>query len=486
MPDSVTITRIEFENVGATERQVIEPAPLTIIRGRNGAGKSTLVKAVRRFFEGGYDETVVRKVLTCRISDLDHTHDPVACYKRADKAVIRATFSDGSYGTRTINTKTRKSTVEMFSANGEKMGAQGIVAEFAEGFSFDPLAILTADKKERLKYLEEFLDVHCTKEEVKEACVEEELCRAFEPRENAFTNIDRLYDIAYQQRTKINTAAEELRAAVQVVRRGVPTLNEDGKDWAQAEADAALAYREASTALQVAEQAVKEQAEAARRAENAKTVSASLEIEAEYAAAIKAANERRKTRMAEAEALASANKETVARLETEELQRLHAEQGPIVAEARAAYDQAREQLAAWNKATGARDQINKLEAEIKVKAGRSVFLTNVLKRLKDLRAEKQKSNPIPGLEVRDGEIYYEGVEFDAVNTGKRMELCIRMATLRSTKCPIIIVDDAVNIDDANWEAFVAAARASNLQIVAARLDAGDLRIEAYDREAVAA
>ena len=78
------------------------------------------------------------------------------------------------------------------------------------------------------------------------------------------------------------------------------------------------------------------------------------------------------------------------------------------------------------------------------------------------------------------------VEFDAVNTGKRMELCIRMATLRSTKCPIIIVDDAVNIDDANWEAFVAAARQSNLQIVAARLDSGDLRIEAYDSLEVAA
>ena len=44
----------------------------------------------------------------------------------------------------------------------------------------------------------------------------------------------------------------------------------------------------------------------------------------------------------------------------------------------------------------------------------------------------------------------------------------------------------MNIDDANWEAFVAAARQSNLQIVAARLDSGDLRIEAYDSLEVAA
>lgn len=467
MPDQVTITRIEFENVGATERQAIEPAPLTIIRGRNGAGKSTIIKAFREFFDGGYDPTIVRK--------------------GAEKATIKVTFSDGSYGTRIINTKNRKSTVELFAADGEKLRpAQERVSELAEGFSFDPLAILGAKKADRLKYLEEFLDVPLAIEEVMEAVKEADLAHGFNPRENAFVNIDRLHEVAYQQRTKINGEADNLRGAVQVVRQGVPTLNEDGKDWAKAEADAALAYREASTALQVAEQAVKEQAEAARRAEDTKLGTAMYGAEAEYQRAIAVAKEARDKQIAQAQATASANKETIARMETDELQRLQAELGGIVAETRAAYDQAREALAAWNKATGARDQINKLEAEIKVKAGRSVFLTNVLKRLKDLRAEKQKSNPIPGLEVRDGEIFYEGVEFDAVNTGKRMELCIRMATLRSTKCPILIVDDAINIDDANWDAFVAAARQSNLQIVAARLDAGDLRIEAYEREEVAA
>ena len=467
MSESVTITRIEFENVGATERQVIEPAPLTIIKGRNGAGKSTIIKAFREFFDGGYDPTIVRK--------------------GAEKATINVMFSDGSYGIRVINTKNRKSTVELFSADGEKLRpAQERVSELAEGFSFDPLAILAAKKADRLKYLEEFLDVPLAIEEVMEAVKEADLAHAFDPRQNAFVNIDRLHDVAYQQRTKINGEAENLRGAVQVVRQGVPTLNEDGKDWAKAEADAAAAYREASSALQVAEQAVKEQAEAARKAEDAKLGTAMYGAEAEYQRAIAAAKEARDKQIAEARAIASGNKETVARLETDELQRLQAEQGPIVAEARAAYDQAREQLAAWNKATGARDQIAKLEEQIKVKAGRSVFLTNVLKRLKDLRAEKQKSNPIPGLEVRDGEIYYEGIEFDAVNTGKRMELCIRMATLRATKCPIVIIDDAVNIDDSNWEAFVAAARQSNLQIVAARLDSGDLRIEAYDSLEVAA
>lgn len=483
---SIYLARIELENIGATEYFAVEVAPLTVFVGGNGAGKTTLIQAFRRFFKGGYDETVVRKVLDCRDSDPRHAHDPVKCYKRAEKGVITATFTDGSYGKRVINTSNRKSTVEIFSADGKKLGAQGLVDEFAEGYSFDPLALINAPKKERLKYLEEFLDVWCTAEEIKEACVEPELCRAFEPRDNAFTAIDKLHAAAYEQRTKINGEADNLRGAVQTIRLGVPTLNEDGVDWSAAEAAAAGAYREASGALKVAEQAVREQAAAAIHAENVKMAAAAEAAEKAYASAVAAAKAQRDLAISEANTTGHANKETIARMESDELQRLQAEQGPIIAEARAAYDTAREALGAWNKATGARDQINKLEEQIKVKAGRSVFLTNVIKRLKDLRAEKQKSNPIPGLEVRDGEIFYEGIEFDAVNTGKRMELCIRMATLRATRCPILIIDDAINIDDANWEAFVAAARASNLQIVAARLDAGDLRIEAYEREAVAA
>lgn len=168
--------------------------------------------------------------------------------------------------------------------------------------------------------------------------------------------------------------------------------------------------------------------------------------------------------------------------------------GASVQEARLAHAAARQKLAAYNEATGVRKQIGKFEDQIKEKAGRVLFLTNVLTRLKELRAEKQKSNPIPGLEIRtievrdkqEAEIFYGDVEFDALNTGKKMELCIRLAILGTGKCPLLIVDDAVNIDETNWRAFVQAARGSGLQIVAARLDDGDLRIETYDDEEIAA
>lgn len=97
--------------------------------------------------------------------------------------------------------------------------------------------------------------------------------------------------------------------------------------------------------------------------------------------------------------------------------------------------------------------------------------------------EKQKSNPVPDLEIKDGEIWYQGVEFDAVNTGKRYELCIQLAAMRSGKCPLMILDDVVNIDDERWRGFIAAAKGSGFQIVAARLDTGDLRIEEIDEAA---
>jgi hypothetical protein len=221
---------------------------------------------------------------------------------------------------------------------------------------------------------------------------------------------------------------------------------------------------------------------------------AEREIEAEYLAALRAAEARKQTRMAEAAQQKAEAERAIAEAEVKASADVEATLGASVQEARLAHAAARQKLQVYNEATGVRKQIDKFEDQIKEKAGRVLFLTNVLTRLKELRAEKQKSNPIPGLEIRtievrdkqEAEIFYGDVEFDALNTGKKMELCIRLAILGTGKCPLLIVDDAVNIDETNWRAFVQAARGSGLQIVAARLDDGDLRIETYDDEEIAA
>ena len=475
MSEPIYINRIEIENIAGIDSIVLEPKPLTIIRGRNGAGKSSIEKAFRRFFEGGFDPTVVRK--------------------GADKGTIRMTFSDGSYGQRVINLKTKKSEIHVFSATGEELRPpQESVEEYANGFGFDPMAFLAAPKKKRLEYLEQFLNVKVETQELLDACRESELLRLFNPKDSAFANIDRVYDSAFQQRKKIKADADNLRGAVETIRTGVKTLNQEGVDWSKVEADARTVLAEAEKAQAAAVAQLATEAKASKDRATATYKEAEREIEAEYLAALRAAEARKQTRMAEAAQQKAEAERAIAEAETKAQADVETTYGAAVQAARLKHEAAKSDLDAYNEANGARKQILKLEEQIKEKAGRVLFLTNVLTRLIELRAEKQKSNPIPGLEIRtievrdkqEAEIFYGDVEFDALNTGKKMELCIRLAILGTGKCPLLIVDDAVNIDETNWQAFVQAARGSGLQIVAARLDDGDLRIETYDDEEIAA
>ena len=464
MSDTVRLTKLEFENVGAIKSMTLKPSPITIILGRNGAGKSAICRAFVRLFRGGYDPKLIRK----------------GC----DKAVIRGEFSDGNYAIRILDRILKESTIKVYSQDGEEVRPfQKAIEEYATGYALDPLTILTDNKKKRLEYIEEMLDVRVTTQELLEACTESEFLRLFDPKASAFTNIDAISDAAYDQRTKINQDIGNLHGAVQTIREGVPSLNDEKVDWASAERDARNAYVDAEAALKLEQQSVADTAVAARNAEDQKLHSTIKEIEAEYQAALKSAEERKKTRVAEAELRCSQNRQIADAAEAAEMEAVRARLGDHIYSTRSRFEAAQAALAAWHKATGARDQILKLEEQIKVKAGRSVFLTNVLDRLKLLRMEKQKSNPVPDLEIKDGEIWYQGVEFDAVNTGKRYELCIQLAAMRSGKCPLMILDDVVNIDDERWRGFIAAAKGSGFQIVAARLDTGDLRIEEIDEAA---
>lgn len=291
MSDTVRLTKLEFENVGAIKRMALKPSPITIILGRNGAGKSAICRAFVRLFRGGYDPKLIRK----------------GC----DKATIRGEFSDGNYALRTIDRIAKESTIRVFSQDGEEVRPpQKAIEEYATGYALDPLTILTDNKKKRLEYIEEMLDVRVTAQELLEACTESEFLRLFDPAASAFTNIDAISDAAYDQRTKINQDKSNLQGAVQTIREGVPTLNDEKVDWASAERSAREEHTAATTALKLEEQGIVDAAEAARQREDFKLTAAQREIEADYQAAMDRALQRKVTRMAEAQSEASSNKRT--------------------------------------------------------------------------------------------------------------------------------------------------------------------------------
>ncbi len=464
--ENLTITRIEFENIGCMQRESLRPAPFTVIYGDNGVGKSTIIRAFRKFFKGGYDPTLVRKL--------------------ADIGTIRMEFSDGSYGIRTVNTLTRKSTLEMYSKDGSELRPfQETIEEYASGFAFDPMAFLDTTKAKRLEYLEQFIKVTVAKEELIEACGEQDLLRVYNPSLSAFVNIDAISDLAYEQRTAINREASNLRGAVQTIREGIDSLNDESIPWEKHEADTRAAMVAAESELRVVLGRVDEEAKAAGDRYKQEYESAAKAAHLEYENAVKIAAQLRDTQLANAKTRLAEMTTAVSRAQAEAAAKVNVELGVIAADTKARHQAAKEGLDAFNKARGAREQIAKLEEQIKIKGGRADFLTNVLERLKDLRKEKQKSSPIKELEIRNGDIFFDGVEFDAVNKAQQMALMFRIAKFSLGKCPFMIVDEAEHWTEENFAAFRDHALQSGIQVVAARVDNGDLRIEEYGREKAA-
>ena len=94
--------------------------------------------------------------------------------------------------------------------------------------------------------------------------------------------------------------------------------------------------------------------------------------------------------------------------------------------------------------------------------------------IRDVRAAKLEESPIPGLSVREGEVYYEIdtgiVPFDRLNTAKQYELAMAIAVLGERKLPFMVCDRAESLDGEKWDEFCGAVKASGMQVIVARVD----------------
>jgi hypothetical protein len=117
-----------------------------------------------------------------------------------------------------------------------------------------------------------------------------------------------------------------------------------------------------------------------------------------------------------------------------------------------------------------------MEDEARKLSEESDRLTDGLEKLEVLKSSLLSSLPIAGLEVRDGEIYVEGVPFDRVNESIRVRLAIEVAKLRAGKLGIIAVDGLENLDDRSFQEFEKSAAESGLQFVISRVSNGPLTI----------
>lgn len=101
--------------------------------------------------------------------------------------------------------------------------------------------------------------------------------------------------------------------------------------------------------------------------------------------------------------------------------------------------------------------------------------TEALDRLKGLRGSLLEGCPIPGVEVRDGRFYVDGVHFDLLNEAQRMALGVKVALLRRGTCPLLVIDGIECLDEEAQASLFATLRESGVQAIMTKVSSVDPR-----------
>jgi hypothetical protein len=116
-----------------------------------------------------------------------------------------------------------------------------------------------------------------------------------------------------------------------------------------------------------------------------------------------------------------------------------------------------------------REFIGRLKTEVESLEQESENLTVALERIDQTKQGLLEDLPIEGLEIRDGEIFLDGIPFDRVNESRRVRLAIEIAKMRAGDLGLITVDGLENLDSKTFSEFRRQALESGLQMIIAKV-----------------
>lgn len=138
-----------------------------------------------------------------------------------------------------------------------------------------------------------------------------------------------------------------------------------------------------------------------------------------------------------------------------------------------------EQAKGAHRAKALHEQAAQFEEESKALAGTSEAMTETIKALDAFRSRMADELPIPGLSITGKEIRLRGVEWSQLNTATRVDVAVKVSTLRNrdAKLRVCFVDGAESLDKDHFDALIHGLENAGVQAFVAHVDSGPLRIE---------
>lgn len=434
------ISHVKISNILGIKDLELSPEGFTTISGANGQGKTSVLEAIKSVTQSGHDATLLRKGET------------------KGEAVL--VLDDGTELSKTVTETGSTSAVRR---DGKKLASPATtIKALTDALSVNPVEFLRAPKKDRVKVLLESMPLTADVEKLTE--ISGIPVKAV-PGIHALHVIESVRTQVYDDRTGTNRAIKEKDGTINQLRIAMPEAPggvEGSEDELRAAIDALKATRDAEVAridakLNTIRSTSGEKINLLRDAAAAKIEA----IKAELATAIDTEH------AAFTDTSSKAGRVRQKALDT-------------CAEAIAPLTTAVASIAANRDAQSKRDvtiqTIAKMEEELEDLRKDAEAQTKALDDIDAYKEELLASLPIPGVEVKDGEVFRDGIAFDRLNTAQQVGIAIDIAKLRAGELKVICVDGLECLDKPAYDALTKQFSDSDFQVFVTRVEGDKLKI----------
>lgn len=432
----VRLAHVSIRNIlGITELD-FEPGSFTEVSGKNGQGKTSVLEAIKAALSGGHDATLL--------------------HNGAEKGEIVLVLSNGTEIVKRISADKSQSIVRAPGMTAAKP-AEAIRA-LADILAVNPIEFLRSPRKERVNVLLEAMPMRADIQKLEEL-IGQDIDKYDVEGMLALDAIATLHKAIYDERTGTNRVLKEKQFTVKTLESSLPAVDESVQqcsiDQLKAQAESIHTERQAAY-----EKLHNDSASAAQshyeESDKLRNEIATLEVKLQ---AVESKINTAKTKRNDDWRIIAAE------FETKKL----AIQNQITAA-----EQVEKQEALTQQT---RDTIKKLEQEVTKLQTEAEDQCAILDNLDGYKGELLASLPIPGLEVKDGDIYHNGIVFDRLNSAQQVAIAVELAKLRSGKLGLICVDGIELLDNKTYAEFRKQALKSGLQLVVAKVSENPLKIQ---------
>lgn len=435
------IAHIKISNILGIAELEFTPEGFNEITGPNGTGKTSVLEAIQAVLKTGHDATLLRK--------------------GAEKGEAVLVLDDGTELSKTVTADKSTSKVKV-DGKATSRPAEALKA-LTDLYSANPIEFLRARKQDRVKVLLETMPLEADTEKLAEITG---IPVTAQPGTHALAVIDAVYKEVYDDRTGTNRAVKEKDNTINQLRLAMP----EAPGGVEGSEDELIAQVRAADEAKTTELDRISTKLTGLKAENQK------KIDAIRAEAQRQIDEIKAKAAADAEAITTEERriEGLAGTQREKTIQKHAD---AIAPLNTALNSIKENRGAHAKREQAMQTIQQMETELVDLQGDAARQTKALADLEQYKNDLLASLPIPGVEVKDGEIYRDGVVFDRLNTAQQVWVAIEIAKLRAGNLGVSCVDGIELLDPAAFEEFKKQSLASNLQLFVSRVSSEEFAVK---------